>query len=237
MSQIHWWDSTVGWSDAAVGNRKDFSSSGGYFITATEPKILQSKATVLNPISWKSGKLPRVARSSLSAEIQAFSIAEEELMFVRMQWLEFIGHDIPSHDAVKLLPKSRGVLVTDARSLFDVIKKGPNNTSGYGLKEKYSVLDMMSVFQRLARGCTETRWVHSDAQIADSLTKPVANSSLIRVLTNGVWTLVDDPCFTSAKKLKARAKQEFSAMIFGASESVYLRESDLPPILAWHKHV
>jgi len=38
---------------------------------------------------------------------------------------------------------------------------------------------MVSVFQRLERGQTITRWVHSDAQIADSLTKPVANSSLI----------------------------------------------------------
>lgn len=90
---------------------------------------------------------------------------------------------------------------------------------------------MMSVFQRLQKGCAETRWVHSEAQIADSLTKPVANSSLIRVLHDGVWTLVHDPSFTSAKKLKLRlrAEDEVSAKVFGASESDSLKTSDLPP--------
>lgn len=58
----------VAWTDAAVGNRRDYSSSGGYFISACEPSMMQGKASKLNPVSWKSGRLPRVARSSLSAE-------------------------------------------------------------------------------------------------------------------------------------------------------------------------
>ena len=198
----------VVWTDAAVGNRRDLSSSGGYFLAATEPSIQQGHPAQINPISWKAGKLPRIARSSLSAEIQAFSIAEEELMYCRLQWLEMNGVEIPLKEAASVLPLSTGIMVTDARSLYDVIFKGPNNTSGYGLKEKYSVLDMMSVFQRLSQGKTITRWVHSDAQIADSLTKNVANSSLIRVLCDGLWTLVDDPNFTSSKKLRQKARQE-----------------------------
>jgi hypothetical protein len=167
----------VAWTDAAVGNRKGFASSGGYFIGACDPRILDGTPSKVCPISWKSGRLPRVARSSLSAEIQAFSIAEEELMMVRMEWLEMCGETVPIHNPVSVFPLVKGVLVTDARSLFDVIQKGPGMAGC--LKEKCSILDMMSVFQRLERGQTITRWVHSDAQIADSLTKPVANSSLI----------------------------------------------------------
>jgi hypothetical protein len=220
----------VAWTDAAVGNRRDYSSSGGYFIAACEPKILEGKPSKINPVSWKSGRLPRVARSSLSAEIQAFSIAEEELMYIRMQWLELCGKDIPDHDPFSLLHHARATLVTDAKSLYDVVKKGPQNTSGYGLKEKYSILDMMSLFQRLSKGKTETRWVHSDAQIADSLTKPVANSSLLRVLSEGYWTLVDAPSFTSAKRLKLRAKTEAPPRVFGASESETLNIGVLPPL-------
>ena len=41
----------VAWSDAAVGNRRDFSSSGGYFVGACDPRILQGKASQVNPIS------------------------------------------------------------------------------------------------------------------------------------------------------------------------------------------
>lgn len=71
----------VAWSDAAVGNRRDMSSSGGYVVVASEKSISDGKMCPLNMISWKSGRLPRIARSSLAAEIQAFSIAEEELMY------------------------------------------------------------------------------------------------------------------------------------------------------------
>ena len=207
----------VAWSDAAVGNRRDLSSSGGYVIAACDAKILNGQSSQLNLISWKSGKLPRVARSSLSAEIQAFSITEEELMFVRLQWLEMIGCDIPLRDPASIVKQSPGVLVTDARSLFNVIQKGPASTSGFGLKEKYSALDMMSVFQRLAKCGTMTKWVHSDAQLADGLTKAVSNPALMRVLMDGVWTLIDDPTFTSAKRLK-RDKKEITPKVFGVCE-------------------
>jgi len=219
----------VAWCDAAVGNRRDLSSTGGYVIAATEPSILEGKPCPINMVSWKSGRLPRVSRSSLSAEIQAFSIAEEELMYVRIQWAEMMGHEIPLRKPGELLQKVPGVMVTDAKSLFDVIKKGPQNTSGLGLKEKYSVLDMRSVFQRLELGKTQTRWVHSEAQIADAMTKHSVNNALIRVLISGTWTLVHDENFVSSKNLRKRAKIDISAKDFGACESLSYLEPDTPP--------
>ena len=226
----------VAWSDAAVGNRVNLDSSGGYVIGACDPSIVQGKPSHVNLVSWKSGKLPRIARSSLSAEIQAFSLAEEELMYIRLQWLEMIGHELPVKDPASIVHRSPGVMVTDARSLFDIIKKGPISTSGFGLKEKYSALDMMSVFQRLAKCQTETRWVHSEAQLADGLTKPVPNAVLLRVLVDGMWTLVDDPTFTSAKRRK-RDQRETSSRVFGVCEchSVFVHEADflLPAFLPW----
>ena len=208
----------VAWSDAAVGNRRDWSSSGGYYIAAASPKISDGKPSVLNPISWKSGKLPRVARSSLSAEIQAFSVTEEELMFVRLEWAELCGHKIPTNDSISLIAATKGVVVTDAKSLYDIIQKGSNMTSGFGLKEKYAILDMMSLLQRLEQAGTVTRWVHSNAQLADAMTKHLTSSALLRVLTSGYWTLVDDPLFVSAKKLR-RNLQETPPNVLGACES------------------
>ena len=46
-------------------------------------------------------------------------------MMVRMEWLEMCGETVPIHNPVSVLPLVKGVLVTDARSLFDVIQKGP----------------------------------------------------------------------------------------------------------------
>ena len=192
----------VTWCDAALGNRPNGGSTGGYVVTATEPAIAQGQPSVLNLISWKSGRLPRVARSSLAAEVQSFSEAEEEQMFCRLQWAEFCGSNIPLRNPEDVVKTVAGYMVTDARSLFDVLLKGEQATSGLGLREKYSALEIMSIQQRLQMCGTHTRWVHSEAQLADALTKRLVTSSLKKVLAQNVWTLVEDPTFTSSKRLK-----------------------------------
>lgn len=175
-------------------------------MAATSPKMLEGKASTINPISWKSGKLNRIARSSLSAEIQSFSEAEEELMFTRLQWAEMCGYDIPMKSPETVAQKIKGVVVTDARSLYDIVVKGDKNTSGLGLKDKYSALEALSVVERLSMCDTTTRWVHSEAQLADALTKYIPNSSLLKVMVEGAWTLVEDPFFKSSKRLRKEAK-------------------------------
>lgn len=105
-------------------------------------------------------------------------------MFVRLEWVEMHGKNIPLREPISVIKEVPGVVVTDAKSLFDIIMKGPNMTSRYGLKEKYSVLDMLSVFQRLELCGTHTAG-STAVQLADALTKSMANSSLLRVLMNG----------------------------------------------------
>ena len=197
----------VAWSDAAVGNRPQGGSTGGHLIVAASPKILQGQKTAINVIAWKSGRLKRIARSSLSAEVQAFSEAEEELMFVRLQWAEMLGKELPLRSPEKVVSLIPGAMVTDARSLYDVVQKGDQNSSGLGLRERYSALELLSVLQRLKMCSTQTKWVNSHAQMADVLTKPLASSALHRILIEGAWTLIDDPSFTSAKRLKAEARK------------------------------
>ena len=64
------------------------------------------------------------------------------------------------------------------------------------------------------------RWVHSDAQLADHLTKPLPIGTLHKVLNEGFWTLVYDPDFTRAKRLKKAAKNEnFNQNLRGMTES------------------
>lgn len=123
-------------------------------------------------------------------------------MFIRAQWAEMCGFDIPLKAPEEIVSKIKGVLVTDARSLYDIVIKGEQNASGLGVREKYSALELLSVLQRLTRCKTVTRWVHSEAQLADAMTKRVIRGSLHKALIDGQWTLVEDPEFTSAKKLR-----------------------------------
>ena len=194
----------VAFSDAAVGNRPDLSSTGGYIICASNSTILEGQLAPVPPIAGRSGRLPRVARSSLSAETQAASEAEEEMMMIRAQWRELLGYTINLQDPAQDIKKVAAALVTDAKSLYDVLRKDDLNSAAGGLREKYSALELLSLSERLRRGETTIRWVNSDAQVVDALTKLALPEALHQMLTTGSWKLVYDPTFTSAKRLKQK---------------------------------
>ncbi|CAE7337278.1 unnamed protein product [Symbiodinium sp. KB8] len=136
----------------------------------------------------------------LAAETQACSEAEEELMYIRVQWWEMLGYDIDLRRPELACARVTGVLITDAKSLYDILMKGDLNSAAAGLKEKYSALEALSLIERIQGGKTQVRWVHSDAQVADAMTKPTPSGALHALLTLGRWKLVYDPTFTSAKK-------------------------------------
>ena len=194
----------VAWADAAVGNRPDYGSTGGYIICATTPAMNAGETASVTPISWRSARLKRVARSSLAAETQAASEAEEELMLVQLQWKEMLGYEVNLQKPGEEISSVPGVLVTDAKSLYDVLHKEDLNSAAGGLQEKYSALELLSLCERVREGGTVIRWVNSDAQVADSLTKPTKPGVLHQLLQSGRWRLSYDPNFTSAKRLKQR---------------------------------
>ena len=77
----------VCFSDAAYGARHDGASQGGYIIVVTSRKILSGEAVRYNIVGWRSYKLTRVCRSSLSAA-QGCSTALDELMMMKdLCWL------------------------------------------------------------------------------------------------------------------------------------------------------
>ena len=76
------------WSYAAWANRKDLSSTLGFFSGITTTRILHGGRHGVTPIHHRSGKSKRKARSSLSAEVQALADAEKELYFTRSQMAE-----------------------------------------------------------------------------------------------------------------------------------------------------
>ena len=86
-----WESPTTTTTDAAVGNRPDLSSTGGYIIGMASKEMLQGRRGYVNPLSWRSGKLPCIARSSLAAEVQSLAEGEQELMMLRFQWAEILG--------------------------------------------------------------------------------------------------------------------------------------------------
>ena len=197
------------WTDAAVGNRPDMSSTGGYMIAMVNAAFLRGQKGIANPISWKSGKLQRVAKSSLSAEIQALGDGEQELMFVRAEWAELIGMELDLRKPEEATAKISGACIIDAKSVYDAFYKGEGASSGFSLKEKYAALDLLAITENLRRQNTALLWVASDAQLADGLTKAAAAETLLHYLQRGqIWVVKYDPEFIAAKKKGKRSEKQ-----------------------------
>ena len=159
----------------------------------------------VNVVSWSSSKLKRVCRSSLAAEVQALGEVEQEVMFVRLMWQELRGAEIDLRNTADTIRKTPGVLMTDAKALYDAAMQG--DLPSFSMKEKYTAIELLSLVQQMDLQKTELRWCNGDAQLADGLTKVQAQDRLRRFLEKGQrWNIVYDDTFTAAKKLKGRLK-------------------------------
>ena len=112
--------------------------------------------------------------------------------------------DLDLHDswaAVKAIP---GALVVDAKDVWDACSR--NESSALGMVDRRSAIEALALRQALTWSGTPLRWVHSNAMVADVLTKGNAAvfDRALRFATSGRWRLIDDPSLTSAKK---QAKQ------------------------------
>ena len=89
-------------------------------VAACHKDLLDDKQAGISLLDWKSWKLKRVCRSSLSAECQAMAEALVNLIFVRLFWEVLIGRVKPTlridqDDILKSAPTS--CLVTDCKGL------------------------------------------------------------------------------------------------------------------------
>lgn len=209
----------IGWTDAAVGNRPDLSSTGGYMIGMASKEMLLGQRGYVNPLSWRSGKLPRIARSSLTAEVQALAEGEQEMMMLRFQWAEMIGIGVDLRKPHLATCQVPAALVVDAKSVYDAALKGETASSAYSMKEKYAALELLSVTENLRLQQTPLLWVSSDAQLADGLTKASAQELLKTFLQQGqTWNVKFDPQFIAAKKKKKEDRMQSTPVTTSPSE-------------------
>ena len=92
---VHEEMSVIGWSDANWACRREGSSQRGYIIGVANKTFLKQAESRISVITWPSGKLARVARSSISAELQAAADAEGELNYIRLSLKELVRETIP----------------------------------------------------------------------------------------------------------------------------------------------
>ena len=103
---------------------------------------------------------------------------------------------IDQDEILKNAPTS--CLVTDCKGLLDAVNR--NQSAGLGLAEKRTAIEALSIRQITSQSNVAVKWVNSDRQLADILTKEgVLTENLDRALQNSEWRIVFDATFTSAK--------------------------------------
>ncbi|CAE7448471.1 GIP [Symbiodinium sp. CCMP2592] len=125
----------------------------------------------INVVSWRSFRLPRVARISLSAEAQALGHCEQELMFARLEWHELNGGTIDVRNPADSTSKVPGHIIIDARGVYDALEKADPGMASFNVKDKYTSLELMGINENLRQQKTALAWCDSDHQLADGLTK------------------------------------------------------------------
>ena len=210
----------VAFSDASFASEKVPDSHQGMIIMATHKDIGQNKSSVINPIVWHSKKIQKVVVSTLSAEAMSLAGAVDILSWIRLYWawlrdgrckwqladetllqLPPAFAAIPPTDdtdtrkppTVKCpLPlnttiTNKDIITTDCKSLYDLINRQAPPTC----QEFRTQLQAKLIKEHLNNGI-QIRWVPSQAQLADALTKIMDASILRECLSRGRYSLHDE---------------------------------------------
>ena len=171
----------VSFSDASFATRMNSQSQKGCLLMATSKQIGQWQSSDASPLIWYSKKISRVVASTLASEAYAMSGAVDLLSWVRIHWSWICNpHDSWKNpeECLKHCPEAYSVV--DCKSLYDLIQK----TTIPSCQEYRTMLEALIIKDRIKEGIV-VKWVHSAAQLADSLTKCMDNSVLRQFLAAG----------------------------------------------------
>ena len=175
-------------SDASFLSGKEKYAHQGGLIFVTTPELLENKRAVISPVAWMSKKIHRVIRSTLGAEAVALSGNVDRLLWLRVFWQWLLDPTVEWGSPEKVLQAARkAALVTDCKSAYDLLTK----TAVPQCEEHRTTIECLLIRERLQANCM-VRWVTSNAQLADCLTKSMDASVLRQCLKSGRYSLFDE---------------------------------------------
>ena len=192
--------------DASHAAREDHSSQGGHLAILVPEEAFQQE-TPYHVVDWRSYKLPRIARSSLSAEAQAAGGASDTAEYICRFWSIIFNPWQRLRDRLQEVSPLTPTLVTDAKALYDAWHK-ETATSASSSVDKRTYLEIKVAKQQTSElgGCL--KWVSSERQFADGLTKGSTKGLLADRLRRHQIKLAWDPSYTSAKKKSKQEREE-----------------------------
>ena len=137
------------YSDASFNNLCDGASQGGHIV------LLTNQFNNSCPISWKSNKVRKIARSALAEETLSFSYGSDPAYFITQL----------AEEAGLVKSSSPIFMYTDNRSLHD----SANNTTQ--VSDRRLCIEISTIREQQDNGEIYICWVSKEKQLADGLTK------------------------------------------------------------------
>lgn len=174
--------------DASFASAKQLSAQQGIFIMACTEKLSRNETTDFSPIVWHTKQIGRVVRSTLSAEAYAMSSSLDKLTWIRCMWgyiknVNFIW----SKPETSLKTEPIGMMITDCKSLYDLITK----TATPNCQEWRTTIEVM-LLKEQSREHTQCRWISTAIMIADCLTKSMDATFMRTILKLGKFRIYDE---------------------------------------------
>ena len=185
------------WVDAAGMNRVRGESTQGIFIGVAPKTLLDGCLEKITPVAWHSSRIDRVVRSPGAAEAKAMINGEDLLYHARYQYGEWYDSTPCVFDVDKTVNKVLGCVISDSRTIYDKLMTEELSVKG---AERRTDLELLSMKHSQRVNHTILRWVHSESQIANALTKGGAKELELYYKMNGVWRIVVDAEMRSARK-------------------------------------
>lgn len=179
------------WTDAAWANRpNNKDSTEGIFVGIAEPRLEFGFETNITPVYWRSGKIERTCRSPACAETMASLNGEDDLLYLRVLWNEMQGHSLNPRFPNKTACITKGLLITDARNLYDKLHRATVCVKG---AEKRSDIEAISLREHAEDSNVHIAWVHGGAMLANGLTKTTEKHQMFLFLQlNCRWRITYD---------------------------------------------
>ena len=215
--------------DAGFSTRNDGSSQGGYILMLVNDRLMNSNhEDFYHILDWRSFKTPQVARSSLGAEAQAGGQASDAVDFTCRYWHHLLDPDLSLKNLMEVRSTLRPVVVTDAKALYDAYHREAASSS---VVDKRVSLEIRVMKERVQELGSLLKWMSSDRQVVDGLTKEAARGLFATRLRHHRIKLTWDPNYTAMKK-KSKG-EKMTALTETTANEVKLEKKE--KMIVWHQ--
>ena len=177
----------VSFFDASLGKSTSTKAQRGQVHFITTEKVNQTPVPA-NLVEFKSSRITRVVKSSLAAEGNALSAASDEQLYLRLLCESLWCSPMEVQSSWKEMLKIPGVVVTDAKALYDHLLK-----TGHMTAERQTMLDILAAKQLVESSVMAVAWVPTFRQYADGLTKDMPDELFRKFKTSGLLCLRETP--------------------------------------------